>query len=168
MILFPILALALLALDQWVKNWIVEHLPLGNAMPFLPGFVELKTVHNYGAAWSSFSGQRLLLIALPVVIIAAVIYVLAKRIVRHPLGKFACALVLAGGVGNLIDRVFVGYVVDMLYFPFWVSYPTFNIADICIVVGAVLGSIYYLWIYEAYDMPKKEEHHGDHPAEGER
>lgn len=166
---YMLLSAVLVGLDQWVKSWASANLELrGEWLPLLGQLLGLRLTHNYGAAWSSFSGQRLLLIALPVVIIAAVLYVLAKKIVRHPLGKFSCALVLAGGVGNLIDRVLVGYVVDMLYFPFWVSYPTFNIADICIVVGAVLGSIYYLWIYEKYDMPKKEEHHGDHPADGER
>ena len=59
---FSVLAAALLALDQWSKHWIIVNLPLGEARPFLPGFVELLTVHNYGAAWSSFSGQRWLLL----------------------------------------------------------------------------------------------------------
>ena len=166
---YILLSAALVGADQWLKAWASANLVLhGEWLPLLGQILGLRLTHNYGAAWSSFSGQRLLLIALPIIIIAAVLYVLAKKIVRHPSGKFACALVLAGGVGNLIDRVFVGYVVDMLYFPFYVSYPTFNIADICIVAGAILGSVYYLWIYEKYDMPKKEERHGNHPADGER
>jgi signal peptidase II len=81
----------------------------------------------------------------------------AKRVVRHPLGLAACVLVFAGGVGNLIDRATVGYVVDMFHFEFWPSYPVFNVADICVVIGAVLGSIYYLWLYEKYDAPKKAQ-----------
>lgn len=158
---------ALLGLDQWVKIWAAENLELhGETLPLLGQLLGLRLTHNYGAAWSSFSGQRLMLIVLPVVIVGAVMYFLGKKIVRHPLGIAACSLVMAGGIGNLIDRVVTGYVVDMLYFPFWVSYPTFNIADICIVTGAILGSIYYLWIYEKYDAPKKEEDHGDHPAHG--
>ena len=56
--IFAVLGAALLVLDQWVKHWITVNLPLGESMPFLPGLVELRTVHNYGAAWSSFSGQR--------------------------------------------------------------------------------------------------------------
>ena len=127
-------------------------------MPFLPGFVELLTVHNYGAAWSSFSGQRVMLLGVTAVIIGAVLFVLARRIVRHPLGVAACCLVVSGGIGNLIDRFRVGYVVDMFHFEFWPSYPVFNVADICVVCGAVLGAIYYMWIYEKYDAkPKKEE-----------
>ena len=155
---FGVLAAALLVLDQWLKVWITANLPLGESMPFLPGFVELLTVHNYGAAWSSFSGQRFLLLGVTAVIIGAVLFVLARRIVRHPLGVAACSLVVSGGIGNLIDRFRVGYVVDMFHFEFWPSYPVFNVADICVVCGAVLGAIYYMWIYEKYDAkPKKEE-----------
>ena len=57
-----LLAAALLGLDQWVKCWVSTHIPLGDALPLLPGFVELRTVHNYGAAWSSFSGMRWMLV----------------------------------------------------------------------------------------------------------
>lgn len=157
---------ALVALDQWVKVWASAHLTLGGGtLPLLGQLLGLRLTHNYGAAWSSFSGQRLLLIALPAVIVAAALYLLLRRVVRHPLGVAALALVMAGGVGNLIDRVCAGYVVDMLYFPFWTSYPTFNVADVCIVAGAILGSVYYLWFYEKYDAPKKEDDHGDHPAD---
>ena len=58
-----LLALGLLALDQWSKAWITANLPLGETMDFLPGVLGLRAVHNYGAAWSSFSGQRWLLVA---------------------------------------------------------------------------------------------------------
>ena len=96
-------------------------------------------VHNYGAAWSSFAGQKWLLLGVTGVILAAVLWVLARRIVRHPLGICACCLILSGGIGNIIDRLRLGYVVDMLHFQFWPSYPTFNVADVCIVSGAILG-----------------------------
>ena len=67
-----LLAAALLGLDQWVKCWVSTHIPLGDALPLLPGFVELRTVHNYGAAWSSFSGMRWMLVAVTCGIIAVV------------------------------------------------------------------------------------------------
>ena len=163
--LFALLAAALLAFDQWSKFWITANLPLGESLPFLPGFVELLTVHNYGAAWSSFSGQRWLLLGVTACIIAAVVYVLARRIVRHPLGVAACLLILSGGIGNMIDRFRLGYVVDMFHFEFWRSYPVFNVADICVVIGAVMGAVYYIWLYEKYDMkPKKGETDGDSDA----
>ena len=155
---FATLAAGLLVLDQWLKLWITANLPLGESMPFMPGFVELLTVHNYGAAWSSFSGQRILLLFVTSLIISTLILLMARRIVRHPLGVAACCLVISGGIGNLIDRFRVGYVVDMFHFEFWPSCPVFNVADICVVCGAILGAIYYMWIYEKYDAkPKKEE-----------
>lgn len=149
--IFSLLALALLALDQWVKHWITVNLPLGEGMDFLPGLVELRTVHNYGAAWSSFSGMRWLLSAVTAAILIVVLVLLLRGVVRHPAGRVAGALILAGGLGNLIDRVRLGYVVDMFHFVFWPSYPVFNLADICIVAGAILGAIYYLFLYEKHD-----------------
>ena len=148
--LMAFLAVALLVVDQWSKFWITANLPMGESLPFLPGFVELLTVHNYGAAWSSFSGQRWFLIILTAIIMAAVLIALV-RIVRHPAGVAAGFLILSGGVGNIIDRLRLGYVVDMFHFEFWPSYPVFNVADMCVVCGAILGAVYYLWIYEKYD-----------------
>lgn len=162
---FAALAAGLLALDQWLKLWITANLPLGESMPLLPGLVELLTVHNYGAAWSSFSGQRFLLLGVTAVIIVVVTVLLARRVVRHPLGVAACFLLVSGGVGNLVDRLRLGYVVDMFHFEFWPSYPVFNVADICVVCGALLGAVYYLWLYEKYDAkPKKGGTDGDPDA----
>ena len=164
-VIFGVLAAALLVLDQWLKLWITANLPLGQTMPFLPGLVQLRTVHNYGAAWSSFSGQRILLLAVTAVIIIAVAVVLARRIVRHPLGVAACFLILSGGIGNMIDRVRLGYVVDMFHLEFWQSYPVFNVADICVVIGAFMGAAYYLWFYEKYDAKRKGDGDSDAPTE---
>ena len=91
--LSALLAAALLALDQWVKHAVAASIPLGEARPLLPGLVELRTVHNYGAAWSSFSGMRWLLVAVTSVIVLAVAAALAKGLVRHPLGMLAGCLV---------------------------------------------------------------------------
>lgn len=115
--IFAVLGAALLALDQWVKHWITVNLPLGESAPLLPGLVELRTVHNYGAAWSSFSGQRWLLLAVTACIVLAVLYALVRRIVRHPLGLAACFLILSGGIGNIIDRARLGYVVELGVLP---------------------------------------------------
>ena len=72
-VLSVLLSLALLALDQWVKRYISLTLPLGEVRPLLPGFVELKTIHNYGAAWSSFSGARWLLVITTSSIVLAIL-----------------------------------------------------------------------------------------------
>ena len=155
-ILFLALSAAGLVLDQWLKAYVTANIPLGQAQSLLPGVVELRTVHNYGAAWSSFSGSRWLLVAVTCVIVAFVTVLLIRRVVRHPLGVAACCMVISGGLGNIIDRVRLGYVVDMFNLLF-INYPVFNVADILVVCGAVLGCIYYLWFYERYD--KAVKHH---------
>lgn len=161
-LLSVLLSLALLALDQWVKQYISLTLPLGEVRPLLPGLVELKTVHNYGAAWSSFSGQRWLLVFATSCIVLVILAALARRVVRHPLGVLAGCLIASGGLGNILDRVRLGYVVDMFHFQFFPSYPVFNVADMCVVCGCVLGLIYYQWFYEKYDG--KGASHGDADA----
>ena len=155
------LSLALLGLDQWVKHYVTVNIPLGEAQPFLPGLVELRTVHNYGAAWSSFSGMRWLLVAVASVIVIAVAVVLLRRIVRHPLGVAAGFLILSGGVGNIIDRVRLGYVVDMFHLEFWPSYPVFNVADICVVWRRAGGNLLPMVLREIRQRGKA---HGDADA----
>ena len=160
-VLCGLLAVGGLVLDQWLKAYMTANIPLGQARPLLPGIMELRTVHNYGAAWSSFSGQRVLLVIVTCCIVAAVAWCLVRRIVRHPVGVLACFMVVSGGIGNIIDRIRLGYVVDMLNLLF-MEYPVFNVADIFVVCGAILGSIYYMWIYDKYD--KKEVVDGDSDA----
>ena len=90
--------------------------------------------------------------------------VLARRIVRHPLGLAACFLIISGGLGNIIDRVRLGYVVDMFDFQF-INYPVFNIADCCIVCGCIMGAIWYLCLYEKYDKKGVSNGNPDAPTE---
>ena len=161
------LASSLLVLDQWVKSWTTAAFAAPTAAnlyatadppkPLIPGVVQLTRVHNYGAAWSSFSGQRWLLVAVTSAIVLAVASLLVRRIVRHPLGLTACFLILAGGLGNILDRVRLGYVVDMFDLQF-MRYPVFNVADICVVCGAVLGAAYYIFVYDKHD--REELPHG--------
>ena len=161
---YIVLFAALLGADQLIKYWTVEHLALGESAAFLPGIVRLTRVHNYGAAWSSFSGQTTALAVVTVLLMAAVAYLLVRRIVRHPLGVTAGLFLLGGGLGNMIDRVLRGYVVDMLDISPLFDYPIFNLADCFVVVGAVLGAVYYLWFYDKYD--KKERTHGHKDPDG--
>lgn len=136
-------------IDQWVKLLVSWTMALGETAALLPPLVRLRRVHNYGAAWSSFSGARWLLIGVTAVGLGVLVWLLAK-IVRHPLGVWSLTLVIAGGIGNLIDRVRVGYVVDMFEFMF-TSFPVFNVADIFVTCGTVAAAIYYFVCYEKYD-----------------
>lgn len=155
-ILYTAVILVLVGCDQLLKSWTVHHLELGQSAAFLPGFMQLTRVHNYGAAWSSFSGKTVLLVVVTAALMIAVAYLLIRRIVRHPLGIAAALLILGGGVGNIIDRIAHGYVVDMFDLLLF-DYPVFNLADCFVVVGVILGAVYYLWFYEKYDARKKSD-----------
>lgn len=165
--MFSLIAiLMILIADQAVKAWTVSHLAVGDTAPLLPGAVELLRLHNYGAAWSSFAGMRWFLIALTSALMLFLAVLLLRRIVRHPLGRTALTLILAGGIGNLIDRVRLGYVVDMFNLQF-MDYPVFNVADICVVGGVILFVIYYLFLYEKTDSKKARERERVKAADGE-
>ena len=162
MILYTAAFLLLLAADQGLKLWVVNHLELYASAPLLPGVVELKYIQNTGGGWSILSGHTWLLSLLTALILAAVAVLLARGIVRHPVGRWGCVLLLAGGLGNLIDRLRLGYVVDMFNFLF-MDYPVFNIADICVVCGMILAAVYYILLYEKYDARGRRDSHGDAP-----
>ena len=158
--LYALLFVIAITADQWLKYWTVSTLAVGESVPIIPHVMQLTRLHNYGAAFSSLTGKTIFLLVLSSALMVAVVVLLFKKIVRHPLGVFACILVLGGGVGNMIDRLRLGYVVDMFDLLLF-EYPIFNLADCFVVVGAILGSIYYLWLYEKYDAKKKKE-----PADG--
>ena len=155
-LLYAAALLVMIAGDQALKGWTVSHLELGESTPFIPAIMQLTRVHNYGAAWSSLSGKTVLLIAVTAVMMIAVAVLLLRRVVRHPLGVAACLLILGGGIGNIIDRIRLGYVVDMFDLLLF-EYPVFNLADCFVVVGAIIGAVYYLWIYEKFDARKKSD-----------
>lgn len=157
--LYALLVVLTVVSDQLLKYWTVTNLELGESAPFIPHIMQLTRLHNYGAAWSSLSGQTVVLITITAVMLIGVTVLLFKKIVRHPLGVTACVLILGGGIGNMIDRVMLGYVVDMFDLLLF-DYPVFNLADCFVVVGAILGSVYYLWLYEKYDAKKKESADG--------
>lgn len=133
---FLIGGLALAALDQLIKIWATTYLlPVGSA-PLIPGFVELRYVLNDGMAFSMLSGQRWLLIAVTGVVLLVVALVLLFRKMPR-LERIVWMLILGGGLGNLIDRVRTGVVVDYLNFQF-IDFPVFNFADICVCTGVGL------------------------------
>lgn len=156
---YALLLAACIAGDQLLKYWVVRHLEIGQSAAFLPSLVQLTRLHNTGAAWGSFSGSTALLTAVTAVLLVAVAWLVLKKVIRHPLGLCAAMLVLGGGIGNMIDRICRGYVVDMFDLEF-MSYPIFNLADCFVVVGVILGAVYYLWFYDKYDGRKAKHDDG--------
>ena len=158
MLWYLVILAVLVGADRLLKHWVVTHLALGESAPLLSGVVRLTRLHNYGAAWSSFSGKTAVLLIVTTVLMVFVTVLLVRKTVRHPLGVAAGLLILGGGIGNYIDRIVLGYVVDMFDLQF-MHYPIFNLADCFVVIGAVLGAVYYLWFYEKYD--RRESPHGE-------
>ena len=155
----------IVVLDQLVKQWTVANLALGESRDFIPHLLNLRHVRNFGAAWSSFSGARWLLVGITLVGMLALAWLLWK-VVRHPLGVWSLTAVIGGGVGNLVDRVRLGYVVDMLDCAF-IDFPVFNVADCFVVCGTAAAAVYYLWIYPKTDEKNGEKDNGaDDPASG--
>lgn len=146
-------------IDQYAKRAVAQNLELGETAELLPGLFRLERVHNYGAAWSSLSGARWLLIGVTTVGLG-VLFWLVTHIVKHPLGVWALWLVIGGGIGNLIDRVLNGYVVDMIATEF-INFPVFNIADIFVTCGTAAAAVYYLKYYEKSDAKNWEKHKKD-------
>ena len=162
--MFAVMAGAwVIIIDQYVKRAVVQSLELGETAELLPGLFRLERVHNYGAAWSSFSGAHWLLVGVTAAGLALLFY-LVTTIVRHPLGVWSLWLVIGGGIGNLIDRVRNGYVVDMIATEF-INFPVFNIADIFVTCGTAAAAIYYLNYYEKYDAKNWEKRNGAHHSD---
>lgn len=150
---YAVLALPLVLLDQGVKYLVLTKIPLGGHVPFLPHLLELTYVQNTGAAFSILEDHTWLLALVSLVMSALLAWALFKPLFRHPLGRFFLALVLAGAVGNLIDRAFRGFVVDMFNVLF-MNFAVFNVADICVVVGGIGLGVYYLLLADKLE-PKE-------------
>ena len=130
-----------MAVDQVVKYLVRAGIPLHTAVDFLPGLA-LTYVQNTGAAFSLFSQHTWLLTLISAVMSVVLGVAVWKKFFAHPFGRCALTLVLAGAVGNLIDRALQGYVVDMFNVLF-MDFAIFNVADIFITVG---GGLYFLYL----------------------
>ncbi|MEO5961795.1 MAG: signal peptidase II [Opitutaceae bacterium] len=143
--LLLILAVAVFALDQLTKWWIAARLAFptygesGGAIPVIEGFFYLVHVGNTGAAWSMFAGQSVLLAVLAAATLVAIAFWRHSLGLRHRLPQICFGLLCGGIVGNLVDRLRHGHVIDFIDLHFGsYTYPTFNVADSGICVGVIL------------------------------
>ena len=136
------LSVVIIVLDQWTKGLAVDGIRLFDSVPVMP-FFDLTLMHNEGAAFSFLgdaSGwQRWVLAAIAIVMSVAIVVWLGRMSTTERLRPAALALILGGALGNLYDRLTLGYVIDFIdwYYQTW-HWPAFNIADSAITVGAVL------------------------------
>ena len=147
MIGYLLLAAALIGVDVAIKYWAVAVLAPVTTIPVIPGVFSLYYHQNYGAAWGIFQGQRAFLLIVTGVVLLGLTIALALKKFHGRLVNLSVALIIAGGVGNLLDRLFRegGYVVDYLYFEL-INFPIFNFADSCVVVGTCLLAIYIIFL----------------------
>ena len=139
--IYFIVAAAVILVDQLVKHAVLSGMTVGETIPLLDDIFHITYVQNRGAAFSMWEQQWVMLILVPAVALAAgLVLIYIKRNIWSRLTLLSIALICGGGIGNLIDRIFQGYVVDMFdcrFFPFF-DFPVFNVADISICVGCGL------------------------------
>ncbi len=151
--MYYLIVVFLIVIDQLVKWWVRASIPLGQSIPFIPYLMDLAYVQNTGAAFSVFSRHTWLLTLISLAGSVLLAILLWKKYFPGWVGKLSLSLVLAGAVGNLIDRAFLGYVTDMFQTTF-IHFAVFNVADICVVVGGFLLVFYVLFLW---DKDKEKE-----------
>ena len=129
--------------DQLLKIWAISSLEPIGSITVIENIFSLTYVENRGAAWGMMAGAKWYLIIMPIVIIVAAIAYLVIKKLSDPLLLWSVMLIVSGGLGNLIDRIFRGFVVDYLHATF-IDFPVFNLADCCITIGAGLMILYVI------------------------
>ena len=151
-----LLAVVLVAADQLSKLWVVANIPLHTQIQAIPGLFHLTYVQNTGAAWSSFQGMIWLFALIFAVFTGLIIWEFSKK--RMPFTTFerwCIAVVFAGGLGNMIDRLRLGYVVDMIEVEF-MNFPVFNVADCFICCGCIVLMISLIFFNKEFWKEEKK------------
>lgn len=138
----------LTAVDRLTKYAAVSTVKVNGAYGFLPGFIRFRYVENTGAAFSMLSDKTFLLTVATVIILAVCLVVIFSGKLRSKFAQLCLVIIVSGGIGNVIDRILYGFVVDFIE-PVFVDFAVFNFADCCITVGAFM-----LIGYEIYDLIK--------------
>ena len=151
-----LLTLALIAADQFVKYLVLTHIPLHGSVPFIPYIMDLTYIQNTGAAFSLFSEHTWVLTLCSLIMSIVLAVAVWKKFFSHPLGRIPMTMLLAGAIGNLIDRATRGFVVDM-FRTLFIHFAVFNVADICVVVGGIAAGLYYVFLYDKLEGKKGED-----------
>lgn len=136
-VIIPIFITVMVGLDQFVKYYITQNFQLGETKEAIKGIFSLTYLRNYGAAFSILQNQKWLFTVITIVIVGAAIYYLIREINSNLWLISSLVLIIAGGLGNFIDRLRLGYVVDMIDLDF-MNFAIFNIADSFLTVGVFI------------------------------
>ena len=147
-----VLTALLVLLDQATKLAAVSALKDGAPFVLIPGAFQLQYLENRGAAFGLLQNARIFFLAVTLIALAAVIYVLVRLPLKrkYMVLRFLMVLIAAGAAGNMIDRVFLGYVRDFLYFSL-IDFPIFNVADIYVTCATILLILLLLFYYKEED-----------------
>ena len=149
-------AAGIVAVDQFTKFVVLENIALYEKVPFLPGFIGFTYVQNTGGAWSLFSGMMWLFV-LVFAVLTVLIFVeyFWKRMPFTKFERWCIAAIYGGGLGNIIDRVRLGYVVDMIETEF-ITFPVFNVADCFITCGSIALIVSLIFFNKAFWKDEKK------------
>ncbi len=157
--IYAIIIAAVVIFDQIIKYVSVinlAHMP-GQSVPFIPGFMNFTYVENTGAAFSLFNDATWVLAIISLIMSVVVIYFLFKYKDKFSwLFRLSMCFIAGGAIGNLIDRLFLGYVVDMLEFAF-VDFAIFNVADAFLTFGAIMLGVFIIWFWDKEKKKNAEE-----------
>lgn len=149
-------AAIIVVLDQLVKHWVIAAIPLYSRMEMIPGLFHLTHVQNTGAAFSAFRGMQWLFALIFLLFTAVIIFeYFFKRQPFTTLERWCIAAIYGGGVGNMIDRIRWGYVVDMIEVEF-IEFPVFNIADSFITCGCILLLVHMIFFNKQFWKEEKK------------
>lgn len=155
-ILAVLCGVAVLVADQLTKYYIVSNFEIGGTAEFLKGFIDIIYINNKGGAWGILNGYTWALLSITAIVMVVCFTLLLKLGKKNKILFWAITLVLFGGIGNMIDRIFRdGNVVDFLHFEFWPTFPIFNVADCAVVVGA--GLLIFYFIYDSIKDAKEKK-----------
>ena len=152
-------AVLIVILDQFTKYLTVQNIPLGGVVPVWDGVFHFTHIRNTGMAFSMLEGGRWFFLVMTLAAFVLLAVCLKKKWVTHPVGLWALALIAGGAVGNLIDRVLYGYVVDMIEVEF-MRFAVFNVADCAVCVGAALLVI-YAFFFDKSEKKEEKSHDSD-------
>ena len=154
-LLVIILSAVIVGIDQLIKYFVYNFLKPIGSVDVIPGLFSLDYVENKGAAFGMMANMRWVFIVFTIVVIAIILYVVFKKKITNKLFIASAILLIGGGIGNLIDRIFLGFVIDYLSVSFFP--PVCNFADYCITIGTVLLLVYLLFFSDYFKSNKKDK-----------
>ena len=153
------IAALIVFIDQLIKYFVALYLPHAVTVTAVPYILDLTYVENRGVAFGMFKDMRWIFVVFTAIIILVLLYIIIFKGIKSKLFLVSSALIIGGGIGNLIDRIFYGYVIDYLQLSFFS--PVCNFADYAITVGTILLVIYLLFFSDSSKTKPQKENNND-------